>query len=94
MGDVHLTGVLRCEAIEQSHRMAEHLPEHIALTRAEPGCISFEVTRTDDPLIWTVTEHFTDSAAFRRHQARASASEWGHQTAGIARDYTISGLTD
>lgn len=94
MSEVRLTGVLRCEDSEESSLVAKYLPAHVELTRAEPGCISFEVTRTDDPLIWAVAERFSDAAAFRLHQSRASASEWGQQTTGIARAYTISGLAD
>ena len=62
------------------------------LTRAEAGCISFEVTKTSDPMVWAVSERFVDAAAFEAHQARAAASDWAAQTAGIARDYTIRGM--
>ena len=66
------------------------LPEHIRLTRAEAGCLSFDVTPTADPLIWHVEERFTDRAAFDAHQARTSESDWATQTAGIAREYTVT----
>lgn len=66
------------------------LPEHIRLTRAEPGCLSFDVTRTDDPMIWQVDEAFTDREAFDAHQTRTGASDWAAQTADIARDYAIT----
>lgn len=89
---VTLTGTLRCATPEEAERVVAALPEHIALTREEPGCISFEVTRTDDPLIWAVAEEFTDPAAFEAHQARAGASPWAQQTRGIARDYTVKGM--
>ena len=44
---------------------AATFPEHIRLTRTRPGCLSFEVTQTDDPLVWRVDERFTDDAAFQ-----------------------------
>ncbi|MEO9896916.1 MAG: antibiotic biosynthesis monooxygenase [Paracoccaceae bacterium] len=89
---VTLVGFLRCDTPEQAARVRDALPEHIRLTRAEPNCISFEVTATDDPLVWQVSERFTDAQAFQEHQDRATASPWAKQTEGIARDYTVTGL--
>ncbi|KIC48687.1 putative quinol monooxygenase [Tateyamaria sp. ANG-S1] len=89
---VTLDGFLRCASEEEAARVRAALPEHMRLTRAEPGCIRFDVVPTDDPLVWTVSEAFTDQAAFEAHQARAGASDWAQQTAGIARDYTIKGM--
>lgn len=51
--------------------MRAALPTHIALTREEAGCLSFEVTQTDDSLVWAVAERFVDAAAFEAHQTRA-----------------------
>lgn len=71
------------------------LVEHIRLTRNEPGCLSFDVT--EDPAIpgrFNVAEAFTDSDAFRAHQTRAQASDWARISAGIPRDYSVTGLTD
>jgi quinol monooxygenase YgiN len=89
---VTLTGFLRCADQAEADRVRAALEAHIALTRAEPGCVSFEVTPTDDPLIWAVAEEFTDPAAFEAHQTRAAASDWARETAGITRDYKITGL--
>ena len=90
---VTLQGTLRCATDVEAARVRAALAEHIRLTRAEPGCISFEVTATDDPMIWNVAEAFCDAAAFEAHQTRAAASDWARETAGIARDYTIEGLS-
>ncbi|MEW9920777.1 putative quinol monooxygenase [Marimonas sp. MJW-29] len=89
---VTLNGYLRCANDAEAARVRAALEEHIRLTRAEPGCISFEVTATEDPLVWRVAEEFTDPAAFKAHQARAAASAWAQETKGIARDYTVEGL--
>ncbi|HBB85248.1 MAG TPA: antibiotic biosynthesis monooxygenase, partial [Sulfitobacter sp.] len=43
-----------------------------------------------DPLVWQVSELFTDRAAFDAHQTRAAASDWATLTAGITRDYQIT----
>ena len=69
----------------------KHLPQHIAATRAESGCLKFEVVqRTDYPLIFDVDELFVDKAAFDAHQKRVRASDWGSVTAGAKRHYQVT----
>ncbi len=89
-GVVRLSGRLLCASAEEADVVRRHLPEHVRLTRAEPGCLSFEVTPTDDPLTWRVEERFTDRAAFDAHQRRTRASAWGAATAAIRRDYEVT----
>lgn len=89
MSHVHLTGQLICRSSAEARTVGQHLPEHIILTRAEPGCLSFHVTPTTDPLVWDVAERFEDDTVFAAHQARVATSEWGRATAGIERRYTI-----
>ena len=89
---VTLDGFLRCASEDEAARVRAALPLHVRLTRAEPGCLRFDVTPTDDPLVWTVSEEFIDPAAFKAHQARAGASDWAQATQGIARDYSIKGM--
>lgn len=89
---VRLSGLLRCASVAEVETVQRHLPEHMHLTRAEPGCISFEVSQTDDPLVWRVEELFADQAAFDFHQQRTRASEWFTATAAIVREYEIVGL--
>lgn len=88
-GAVRLSGFLRCASAEDIQLVETHLPAHLRLTRAEPGCISFDVTQTDDPLVWRVEELFVDRAAFDFHQQRTRASEWFTATSAIPRDYEI-----
>lgn len=77
----------RIEAVKQA------LVDHIRLTRAEPGCLSFDVTEDPDiPGRFNVAETFIDAASFQAHQDRAAASNWAEISAGIPRDYAISGL--
>lgn len=87
---VALTGHLHCADEAEAARVRAGLETHLRLTRAETGCLRFDVTPTDDPLVWHVSELFTDRAAFEAHQARAGASDWAKLTAGIARDYKIT----
>lgn len=85
-----LTGQLICTDEQQVEVVRTHLPEHIRLSRAEPGCLSFTVTQTDDPLIWQVDETFTDQAAFDAHQTRTKASAWFRASGHIQRRFSIS----
>ena len=87
--EIWLTGRLVCRSDAEAAAVATHLSEHIQLTRAERGCLSFEVAATDDPLVWTVEERFTSEDAFATHQARVAGSDWGRSTAGIERQYDI-----
>lgn len=72
--------------------MTAELPAHITATRAESGCLSFEVTPTGDPSVWEVSELFDGADAFARHQQRVAAGTWGRMTAGIPREYRVENL--
>lgn len=89
MGKVYLDGYLEVPA-DRIADVAAALPAHIALTRAEPGCLAFTVSQSPEiPTHFLVAEIFADQAAFDAHQQRASASEWAEVTAGMPRHYTI-----
>ena len=91
MTRVSLTGFLVCRSLEEADRVSGLLPEHIRLTRAEPGCLRFEVWRSQaDPCRFAVSETFRDRAAFEAHQSRAAATIWAKATKGIPREYEIS----
>ncbi|RUM26887.1 antibiotic biosynthesis monooxygenase [Rhizobium vallis] len=89
-GKVRLSGQLICASLDEIEIVQKYLPEHMRLTRSEPGCLSFEVTQTEDPMIWRVEERFTDRLAFEAHQIRTKASAWGAATSAIRRDYEVS----
>jgi quinol monooxygenase YgiN len=89
-GAIRLSGKLICASQKEAALVATHLPEHIRLTRLEPGCLSFEVAQVDDSMIWLVEELFSDRAAFEAHQDRAKDSLWGAATKAIRREYQIS----
>ncbi|MBG9885199.1 MULTISPECIES: antibiotic biosynthesis monooxygenase [Bacteria] len=89
MNAIRLTGRLLCADKIEAAIVLRHLDQHIALTRAEPGCLQFNVEPTGDPLVWTVRERFVDQTAFDAHQSRVRASEWGRATARIKRGYVI-----
>ncbi|WP_343319689.1 hypothetical protein AAFM46_03960 [Arthrobacter sp. TMP15] len=87
-----LTGQLVCQSDDEIAVVIEFLPQHIELTLAESGCISFKVEQSENPWVWDVSERFTDADSFRLHQERVRDSQWGHVTANIKRSYSVSGL--
>lgn len=92
MSEVTLHGHILVPAADLSAVLAE-LPNHIALTRGEAGCLSFSVEQ--DPahaLRFIVSEVFRDAAAFAAHQARVKGSHWGAVTRNVARHYRVTGL--
>ena len=88
---IGVTGTLTCSTAEQADTVRSHLPDHIRLSRAEPGCLTFNVDPTDNPLVWRLDESFVDRAAFEAHQTRTRASAWFKATADLTRDFVVSG---
>lgn len=85
-----LTGFLLVP--EPDRAMVERrLPDHIAATKAEPGCLFFQVQPDRcDPGRWLVAERFADRASFDAHQTRSRASDWGRATAHLTRQFQIT----
>jgi quinol monooxygenase YgiN len=83
---IALSGRIACADTGQLMTLLMHVEAHVAASRAEPGCLFFEIAQTDDPLVWQVEELFRDAAALAVHRARTAASVWGAATAEIARD--------
>ena len=88
-GAVALTGRLLCADLAEADAGRRHLPAHVDLTLAEPGCLCFAVEPTEDPLVWSVSELFVDRAAFDAHRERVRSSPWFEATSGIARDHEV-----
>ncbi len=87
---VHLTGHMDVPNDRMAAVQAAVL-DHIALTHAEEGCISFEVTHCPDVKYrFLVAEAFESRAAFDAHKTRTKASPWAKITAGLPRDYSIT----
>ena len=83
---VALSGQLRCAGAAELMAVLAHLADHVRASRAEPGCLHFDIAQTNDPLVWQVEELFADEAALKAHKARTMASPWAAATAAIARD--------
>ncbi|MEX0287088.1 MAG: putative quinol monooxygenase [Paracoccaceae bacterium] len=89
-GKVYLRGYITVPA-GRLEQVRAAVPKHIALTRAEPGCLSFEVDEDADIAgRFNVSETFENQAAFDAHQERTKASSWFEVTEGIPREYTIT----
>lgn len=84
---IALQGRLICADAAQMMTALSLLPDHIALSRAEPGCLQFDLWQDEDPLIWHLSELFTDANAFAAHQARTRDSLWGRDSTAIIRDF-------
>ena len=91
---IRLRGQLICMTEEEAQSVRSHLEDHIALTRAEPGCLTFDIAPTDDPMVWEVMEAFRDRASFDAHQARNRLSVWFQATRGILRDFRLEEVGD
>ena len=77
---VALHGRLICHDTAQMLTALDMLQDHADASRAEPGCLFFEIAQTDDPLVWRVEELFRDAAALEAHRARTRASPWAAAT--------------
>jgi len=92
---VTVAGFLVAETLGDADRASMLLAEHIRLSRAEPGCLQFDVVRSQsDPVRFALFEVFRDEAAFTAHQERTRASIWWEKTQGLKRDFTVSRDTD
>jgi quinol monooxygenase YgiN len=88
---LHLAGYLICPTMAVADTVSTLLSAHLAATRAEPGCVRFEVFRShEDPTRFAVSGVFRDRAALEAHNQRRRGSVWFHGTLGLRRDYRIS----
>ena len=89
MGVTRVTGRLICASDEEADLVRRMLPEHVRLSRAEPGCLKFDVTEDPDGRTWHLDEAFADPEAFDAHKARTQASDWGRATTHVAREIEV-----
>jgi len=88
MAKVFLDGLLIAHSAAEHALVDLYLDDHIALTRAEPGCLKFEVTEDlNDRNKFHVSEIFESETAFEAHQTRAKASEWGQISEPLERKF-------
>jgi quinol monooxygenase YgiN len=91
---IRLRGQLVCVTVDEVAAVRAHLADHLRLTRAEAGCRFFDISETDDPMVFEVMESFVDRQALDAHQARTRDSAWFAATRGILRDFRIEEIGD
>lgn len=90
MSRVTLTGFIIVPEADLKAIEAE-VPNHIRLTREEPGCVAFSVDQSpSDPCRFDVAEEFRDRAAFDSHQLRVKQSRWGWVARNAERHYQVT----
>lgn len=68
------------------------LPNHIAQSRAEAGCLRFEVIQDEaQSSKFHIFEIFKSQQSFDLHQARRRESSWAKASKNCPRDYVIKG---
>ncbi len=90
MSAVQLTGRMTAPP-ERCDEVRAAMGEHIRLTRAEAGCLYFELRETENG-VFEVSELFQSRAAFDAHQTRTRASAWFRITGDLPRDYDVADL--
>ena len=91
MANYVINGTITC-APDELDMFLSAVAEHIALTRAEPGNLEFDIRQSEpDSCKFLVTERFVDRAAFDAHSNRTRASEWWGKTNHIPRELEYSG---
>ncbi len=48
---IRLRGRLVCISEGEAHAVRAHLPDHICIARAEPGCLTFGISPNYDPMV-------------------------------------------
>jgi len=72
-------------------RVQAELPNHIALTRKELGCLVFNVSQCKvHRNRFRVYEEFASQNDFEVHQERVHNSAWGAISRNVERHYIIS----
>lgn len=91
MPRVILTGFLICRTLDEADRVAGMVADHVRQSRAEEGCIAFEIIRSmADPVRFAVREIYQTRAAFQAHLDRVRSTPWGQSTRGLHRDYMLT----
>lgn len=89
--NIVIRGTITCTP-EDLDMVLREVAHHIALTRAEPGCMHFSIEQSEaNPCVFDVQERFVDQAAFDAHTRRTRASDWWEKSKHIPRDLKIVG---
>lgn len=76
---------------EELELIEKELAIHADLSRKEPGCITFQATKSEtNPQQYNIYEEFIDQPAFDFHQDRVKNSRWGAVSKSVKRYYEMS----
>lgn len=89
---IAISGRIFCANQIEAELLASLLEEHTRLTRQEPGCLSFHMSRTADPLVWLFDEAFDNHDAYQAHVSRTRTTPWHGATAHLRREVKTTGL--
>ncbi len=94
MGKVTITGYLQVPE-EELAEVAAALPKHRDLSRAETGCLVFEVSQDEaDPCKFNLYEQYTSAEAFDFHKNRSANSDWAGISQNVERVLKITEADD
>jgi len=92
LNTVWVSGIMKVSKADFEN-IKQALPNHIRLSREEPGCVVFKVWQDEAwPRKFHVLESFESPEAFQKHQERIMNSEWGLVSRNAVRDYDIVGI--
>ena len=87
MSKIMHIGTLHC-APDEVDTLTTLLGPHVALSRAEPGCLSYELFQDEVQLTtFQLNAVFRDRQAFEAHKARVESADWGRATAHMRTDF-------
>ena len=88
---IHVTGFILCPTMADADALSHLVADHLAATRAEPGCVHADILRSqEDPMRFAVALIFRDRAAHRAHVARTAVTAWGATTATLADELAVT----
>lgn len=89
-GHIAISGTITCQP-DDLDLVLVLLPDHIALSQQEPGCLLFTIVQTGaGACVFDVSERFVDQNAFDAHTARTRKSIWWQKTQHIPRNLTVA----
>lgn len=90
MGKVTISGFLQVPEAELE-TVAAALPIHRDLSRAEAGCLVFEVNQDEaDSCRFNLYEQYISQEAFDFHKSRSASSDWAAISRNVERVLEIT----
>jgi len=90
-----LTIVARIKARpEQARLLKSELLKLIDITRAEKGCLQYDLHQDNaDPSLFMFYEHWESRELWQEHMSAPHLQNYGAATAGAVEDFTLNEMT-